>query len=178
MSDPIETIAEVIGGVDYDYEQRDQAKRIVSAIRTSPPLRRSLWLALTADNPLSRLTQAHLEVESLRAEVERLFQVAIDALGRETDWRGSYLELSDMLSMARDELDIARAMIATDDIELQAKDATIGQLNAEAIETGVLVADLQTGLSNAIIEVARLEKALIASRLRQMVADADDRRAL
>ena len=58
MIDPIETIAEVIGGRDYDYEQRDQAKRIVTAIRTGIELRRSLWLALTADNPLSRLTKA------------------------------------------------------------------------------------------------------------------------
>ena len=56
--DPTETIAEVIGGIDYDYEQRDQAKRIVTAIRTGIELRRSLWLALTADNPLSRLSKA------------------------------------------------------------------------------------------------------------------------
>jgi len=56
--DPVETIAEVIGGIDYDYEQRDQARRIVSAIRTGLELRRALWLALTADNPLSRLTKA------------------------------------------------------------------------------------------------------------------------
>jgi hypothetical protein len=56
--DPIEIVAEVIGGRDYDYEQRDQARRVVSAIRTDFELRRGLWLALTTDNPLSRLTKA------------------------------------------------------------------------------------------------------------------------
>jgi len=61
MSDPIETIAEVIGGVDYDYEQRDQARSIVIAIRTDFELRRGLWLALTSDNPLSRLSKAPSE---------------------------------------------------------------------------------------------------------------------
>jgi hypothetical protein len=56
--DPIEVIAEVIGGGDYNYEQRDQARSVVSAIRTNLALRRALWLALTTDNPLSRLSKA------------------------------------------------------------------------------------------------------------------------
>jgi len=155
--DPIETIAEVIGGVDYDYEQRDQARRIVSAIRTDFELRRGLWLALTTDNPLSRLNKAPSSpMETTDAPGQRPDHTGVIRRADEAERFNTYLHAISALSPPRrpdhwvkfsTRMAIADACMALADAEAEDQRAAYGFLEVEVAEQIAKVAE-----RNATIE--------------------------